>query len=164
MGLAEGTAHERGRAQCRHFPIMCITQLYQYGTNGKYSLNVLQQVAVYPVDSRVAAGGDHRVPFLRSEWKCHQFSHLLSHHHLRRPGDKMKLPKSLRLPISHRPNRSKARSEVGPVECQTEVGPAAPRPTESSPDLRVGTSISPAPSPLTSRDQGSNGMNTFYSR
>ena len=75
----------------------------------------------------------------------------------------MKLPKFLRLPGSHRRNQSKARSEAGPIEGQGEVDPAAPRPTESTPDLRVGTLISPAPSPLIPRNQESNGMKRIYS-
>ena len=76
----------------------------------------------------------------------------------------MKLPKFLRLPESRRRQRSKARSEVGPTEGQSEVDPATPRPTEPTPDLRVGASISPPPSPLTAHDQESNGMQTIFSR
>ena len=70
----------------------------------------------------------------------------------------MKLPKFLRPPKTHLRNRSKARSEIGPIEGPGEVDPAVPRPTESTPDLRVETSISPASSPLAPRNQGSNGM------
>ena len=100
-------------------------------------------------------GGDHRAPGLRPEWECHEPSHLLSHRHLHRPRGNMKLPKFLRLPIGHRRNRSKARSEIGPIEGQTDVDPVVLHPTESAPDLRAGTSILPTASP---RDQKSNGM------
>ena len=72
----------------------------------------------------------------------------------------MKLPKLLRLPKIHRRNRSKARSEIGPIEGQSEVDQPAPRPTESTPDLRVGTPISPFPSPLAIRDRESNDIET----
>ena len=75
---------------------------------------------------------------------------------LHRPSDEMKLLKLLCLPKTHRRARSRARSEIGPVEDQT--GLAAPRPTESAPDLRIGTSTLPAPSPLTPNDQESTGM------
>ena len=44
-----------------------------------------------------------------SKWnKNHGASRLLSHHHLRRPNGKMKLPKFLRIPKFHRRTRSKA--------------------------------------------------------
>ena len=72
-----------------------------------------------------------------------------------------KLPKLHQLPKSHRRNRSKFRSEIGPIEGQSEVDPATPLPTESTPDLRVATSIFSAPSPLAPRDQESNGMGTI---
>ena len=85
-------------------------------------------------------------------------SYLLSNHHLRRLNSKMKLPMFIRK------NRSKARSEISLVEGQSEVDPAAPRPTESTPDPLVGTSISPAPGPLTPRDQEPNGMQTVLFR
>jgi hypothetical protein len=72
----------------------------------------------------------------------------------------MKLPKFLRLPKSHRRSRSKARSEIALIdEVKSEADPTVlARPTESSPDLRIGASTLPTPSPLTSRDQESNGM------
>jgi len=70
----------------------------------------------------------------------------------------MKLPKFLRLPKSHRRSRSKAKSEIGPIEDQSEADLAIPRPTESTPNLQIGTSTLPMPSPLTSRDQELNGM------
>ena len=65
----------------------------------------------------------------------------------------MKLQNFLRLPKSHRQNRSKVRSEISLVEGQGEVDPTIPHPT---PDLRIGTSTLPTPSPLTPRDQKSN--------
>ena len=70
----------------------------------------------------------------------------------------MKLPKFLSPLKRHRRQRSKARSEISPTEVQCEVDPAVPRPTESTPDLHIGTSTPPTPSPLTARDQESNGM------
>ena len=54
-----------------------------------------------------------RIPRARS-------SYPLSHHHIYRPRNNMKLPKLLRLPKSHRRSRSKARSEIGPIEGQSE--------------------------------------------
>ena len=54
--------------------------------------------------------------------------------------------------------RSETRSEIGPIESQSEANLAAPRPTESTPDLRIDTSTLPTPNPLTSRDQESNSM------
>ena len=78
----------------------------------------------------------------------------------------MKLPSFLRVPKIHRRTRSRARSEVDPVEGQNEAGPAASRlrPTESTPDLRIGTPTLPTPSPLTPHDQESGGMLTALSR
>ena len=96
-----------------------------------------------------------------SKWgECHAASHLLSYHHLHRPSDDMKLLRFLCLPKSHRRARSKARSEIGPTEDQSGADPVVriPRPTESAPDLRIGISTLPTPSPLTSRDQESNSM------
>ena len=69
-----------------------------------------------------------------------------------------KLAKFLRLPKSHRRAQSEPRDEIGPTGAQGGVGPATPRPTESTPDLRVGDSILPVPSPLAFHDQESNGM------
>jgi hypothetical protein len=93
------------------------------------------------------------------EWnKCHEASYLLSHHHLQRLNNEMKLPKFLSALKIHRRQRSKARSEISPTKGQSEVEPSVPRPTESTPDLRIGTSTLPMPSPLTPRNQESNGM------
>ena len=89
---------------------------------------------------------------------CYQTTISITQHRL---VDKMKLPKLskfLHLPKSLRRNRSKARSEIGPIEGQNEAEPAAPRPTESTPDLRTGTSDLLTPRPLTPRGQESNGM------
>ena len=55
----------------------------------------------------------------------------------------------------HRRKRSKARSELGSIE--GEADPVVLRPTESTPDLGIGASILPAPTPLTSRSHESNG-------
>ena len=91
--------------------------------------------------------------------ESHGASHLLSDHRgeLHRLGDEMKLPSFLRLPKSHRRKRSEARSEleIGPTESQNEV---VPRPTESTPDSRFGTSTLPTAtsSHLTAHDQESN--------
>ena len=94
------------------------------------------------------------------KWNAsHVSSYLLSYHHPHRPHDNMKLPK-LRLPKSFHRSRSKARSEIGPIEGQSEVDPAAPRPTESTPELRVGTSILPPSTPLALRDQESDDVET----
>ena len=96
------------------------------------------------------------------EWnESHEATFLLSNRHLRRLSDGMKLPNFLRLPKSHRRNRSKARSELdtGPAEGQDEAVP--PRPTESTPDLRIGTSTLSTPSPLTLRNRETNGMQTI---
>ena len=94
-----------------------------------------------------------------SKWnKNHGASRLLSHHHLRRPNGKMKLPKFLRIPKFHRRTRSKARSEISPIEGESEADLAVPRPTESTPDLRTGTSTFPTPSPLVPRDRKSDGV------
>ena len=70
----------------------------------------------------------------------------------------MKLPKFLHIPKFHRRTRSKARSEISPIESQSEADLATLRPTESTPDLRIGTSTFPTLSPLIPRDQESNGM------
>ena len=71
----------------------------------------------------------------------------------------MRLPKFLRLPKNHRQTRSETRSEISPIEAQGGGGlTGTPRPTESTPDLRVGDSISPAPGPLAPDDRESNGM------
>jgi len=69
----------------------------------------------------------------------------------------MKLPSFLRPPKIHR-KRSKAKSEISPIESQGEADPSVPRPTESTPDLRIGTSSLPARGPLVLSDQRSNGM------
>ena len=89
--------------------------------------------------------------------ESHEASHLLSdHHQLHRLDDEMKLRSLLCLPKSHRRKQSKARSElgVGPSEGRNEV---VSRPTESAPDLRIGTPTLPTSSPLAVRDLESNG-------
>ena len=86
---------------------------------------------------------------------CYRITIFTSLHRL---SDKMKLLKYLCLPKSYRRERSKARSEIGPIEGQSGAGLAVLRPTESAPDLRIGTSTVPAPSPLVLSNQESNGM------
>ena len=63
--------------------------------------------------------------------------------------NKMKWRDFLPVPKRHRRKRSKARSEVGSNE--DGAGQVALRPTESTPDLGIGASILPVPTPLTSR-------------
>ena len=70
----------------------------------------------------------------------------------------MKLRDLLCIPRSHRRAQSEPRNKIGPIEAQGGVGPATPRPTESTPDLRVRDSILPVPSPLAFHDQESDGM------
>jgi len=83
---------------------------------------------------------------------------------LRRLSDKMKLLKFLCLPKGHRRARSVARSEIGPIEGQGGADLAVLRPTESAPDLRIGTSTLPKPGPLIHRNQESDGMQIVLSR
>ena len=100
-----------------------------------------------------------------SEWnERHEASYLFSHHHLHRPSDDMKFSKLLPLPKGHPRSRSKAKSDIGSTEDQSEPDLVVPRPTESTPDLRVGISTSPVSSPLIPRDldQESNGMQTAF--
>ena len=76
----------------------------------------------------------------------------------------MKWEDFLPVPKKHHRARSGVRSEVTALNTPSEVDLVAPRPTtESTPDLRIGTSTLPMPSPLTSHDQGSNGMQTIIS-
>ena len=96
--------------------------------------------------------------------RSHEAGRLLSHHHLHRKIDKMKLPKFLCIPKLCRPTRSETRSEISPIEGQGEPDPTVPRPTESTPDLRIGTSTLPVPGPLTPRDENSGGMQMTSSR
>ena len=76
----------------------------------------------------------------------------------------MKWREFLHIPRKHRRTRSKARSEVGSIEGQSRVDLAVPRPTESTPDLRIGASALPTSNPLTPRNQESNGRQTTSSR
>jgi len=94
--------------------------------------------------------------------ECHEASYLLSHHHLHRPSDKME-SNFLCIPIGRRRARSRARSEIGSIEDPSEAG-EVPRPAESTPDLRIGTSTSAPSRPLTPRDQDSKGMQTDFFR
>lgn len=101
------------------------------------------------------------------EWKeCHEVSHLLSHHRLHQSSDIMKFSNLLPLPGGLHRKRSKAGSDIGPIEGQNEpdfVTPV-PRPVESTPDLRIKTLTSPTSGPSTSRGQESNGMQTPFFR
>ena len=69
----------------------------------------------------------------------------------------MELPSVPNLSKNDRQGRSEARGEleIGLIEGRNE---AVPRLMESAPDLRIGTSTLPMSSPLTARDQESNGM------
>ena len=98
--------------------------------------------------------------------ESHEASHLLSdHHQLHRLSDEMKFSNLLPLPKIHRRERSRARSEIGPTEGQTEADPAVPRPMESTPDLRIATStLTPTSSPSIPRDQESKSTQTVSSR
>ena len=124
-------------------------------------MNICSYVGQKP-EARGTALDSARVKCLRahvgSEWnECHEASYLLSRHHLSRLSDKMELLKKLLcLPKSHRRARSKARGEIAPIEDQNNPSLAVLRPTESAPDLRIGTSTPPIPRPLTSRHQKPN--------
>jgi len=76
----------------------------------------------------------------------------------------MKWRKLLRVPKKLHRAQSEARSEIGSVEGQGGADLTAPRPAESTPDLRIGTSTLPTSSPLVPRDQESNGMQTTLSQ
>ena len=100
-----------------------------------------------------------------SEWnEYHGANSPLSYHHLRRLSDKMKLPKFLHIQKLYRRTRNETRSEIGPIEAQSEADLATPRPTESTPDLRIGVSTFPTPGPLAPNDQESNSMQLILSR
>ena len=87
-----------------------------------------------------------------------QRSAIAHYHHW--PSDNMGLRDGLRdflsLTRKDRRARSETRNEVDPTADPGGVDPVVPRPTESSPNLRIGSSTSPSSSPLTSRDQESN--------
>ena len=94
-----------------------------------------------------------------SEWnESQEASYLSSHHHLRRPNDKMRFPKFLRVQKFHRRTRSGPRSEIDSIEGQSEAGLAVPRPTESTPDFRTDTPTLLPPSPPIPHDQKSSSM------
>jgi len=80
------------------------------------------------------------------------------------PRDGMKWRNFLPVPKKHRRARSGARSEVGSLKGPSDVDLVAPRPAESTPDLRVGPSTGPMPSPLTSHNQETNGTWIFIFR
>jgi hypothetical protein len=85
-------------------------------------------------------------------------------HHLHRPSDNMGLRDGVRdflsLPRKDRRVRTTSSSEASPIADPRAAGLAVPRPTESSPDLRIAPPTSPIPGPSTSRDQESNGTPT----
>ena len=105
---------------------------------------------------------------LGPEWNlCHEADHLLSHHHLRQSTptrNEMGWRDLLRVPKKHRRARSEVRSEVEYLKDTSDVDLVGSRPTESTPDLRIGSSTLPTPSPLTSRNQNSNGTRAIISR
>ena len=83
-----------------------------------------------------------------SEWnECHEASYLLSNHRLHRTNSEMNFSKLLCIPISYRRSQSGTRREASPIRGRGEVNLAAPRPAESTPDLRIGTSTLPASGP-----------------
>ena len=67
-------------------------------------------------------------------------------------------------PRRHRRARSKAGSEVGPIEDTGEVHPFVPRHAGSTPDLGITPSTFLPSGPSTSQDQGLSGMQTVFSR
>lgn len=87
----------------------------------------------------------------------------LSSHHPHPTSDDMGLRDFLRIPKKIRGRvRSKARSEISPIEGPSNDDPAVPRPSESTPDLGTGPSTLPTPSFLTS-SQESKGMQMGFS-
>ena len=96
--------------------------------------------------------------------ESHESNDPLSHRHLHPHSDNMGLRDGIRnllsLPRKDRRARSEARGRDASIADPGEVGQVVPRPAESSPDLRIGPSTSPAPGPLTSRDHESSSMPT----
>ena len=78
--------------------------------------------------------------------------------------DKMGLRELLSIPKLRRRKKSKARSEIGPIEGSSTVDPSTPRLTGSTPDLRIGSSSSATQSPLTSPGQEFEGTKPDLSR
>ena len=78
-------------------------------------------------------------------------------HHSHRRRDEMKWKKFLPVPKKHRHTQSKAGNEVGSIDDRGEAGPVTLRPTESTPDLEIGSSTLSMPNPLTSRGHKING-------
>ena len=100
------------------------------------------------------------------EWNERQRSlFLLSPHHLHQTGDNMGLREFLRIPKIkiNRRVRSKARSEVSSIGGPSDENQVVPRPAVSAPDLGIGGSNLPTPSPLTSTGQELKGMQTDVS-
>jgi hypothetical protein len=113
--------------------------------------------------NRLDVGGLWRLALARNGVKatslivCHRSTIYISLH---RPSDNMglrdRLRDFLRLPQKDRA-RSETRSEMGSIEGPNETNPMVPRPTESTPDLRIRASTLPTSSPLTPRDLESSG-------
>ena len=100
------------------------------------------------------------------EWnQCQHSKFLLSPHHLHPTGDDMGLGEFLRIPKKfRRRTRSKARSEVIPIEGPSNDNPVASRTSESTPDLGIGRSALLKPSISTSPGRGFKGIQTYFSR
>lgn len=79
----------------------------------------------------------------------------LSLHHLAWPCN---MQQTIPLRESDRRARSESRTEVGSIKDPMEVDLVALRPSESTPDLGFGPSVSPASGPFASNNQGSSGM------
>ena len=76
----------------------------------------------------------------------------------------MGLREFLRVPKIRLRKKSKARSEIAPIEGPSAVDPAGPHLAGSTPDLRTGSSTSATPTPLASLGQGfkGTGSNLFH--
>ena len=81
-----------------------------------------------------------------------------------RNSDKMGLREFLSIPKLRRRKKSKARSEIGPIEGPSTVDLPELRLTGSTPDLRIGSSASAAQNPLTSPGQELKGTKPDSSR
>jgi len=105
---------------------------------------------------------------LGPEWnECHEADSTISYRttiYASLHQDEMKWRDLLHVPKNHRRTRSGAGSETDSLRDASGVDPVALRPTESTPDLRVGASTVPMLSPLTSRNQESNGTQIIISQ
>ena len=101
------------------------------------------------------------------KWKAIPQGHLLS-----QPPSLIALPskltssrnmekrKFISIPKIHRRVRSEVRNDVALTEEPMELDPALLRPSESTPDLGIGSSALPTPGLFASNDQGPTGMQT----